>query len=104
MSISPLTSLGSSFQAPQSPGRLASLQSQIELLERRYADICGCQTTPRDEKLKAENTLSQQLATLRAQVDAIQGSASTSNAATQATQHGYTATAVAVSTGVDLRI
>ncbi|WP_374355614.1 hypothetical protein [Chitinimonas sp.] len=61
----------SNLQSGKPAARLAVLQGQIDILQRKYADICGCQTTPRDEKLKEETRLSQQMAALQAQIETL---------------------------------
>jgi hypothetical protein len=61
----------------QAAPSLAALQSQADILERKYSDICGCQTTPRDEKQKQEAKLSQQLSSIHAQIAALQQQAPT---------------------------
>ncbi|KAF0812168.1 hypothetical protein IGB42_03446 [Andreprevotia sp. IGB-42] len=48
------------------PGRGgADIASQLDVLQRKYADVAGCATTPQPEKQAQEAHLSQQMQALR---------------------------------------
>ncbi|SMC28383.1 hypothetical protein SAMN02745857_03228 [Andreprevotia lacus DSM 23236] len=48
-------------------GGSAGIAQQLDVLQRKYADIAGCATTPQNEKIKQESALDQQIQSLRTQ-------------------------------------